>query len=184
MNDKKMEFPILNKIMRFMMVFIAGGMLAVVVWLLIKHVYGQIENPMGAVIRLGMMAIFSILIWMRFGKKIRNIDLMNIPKNAGIKCDFCGKNKERTEAGLNKVKYKFKHPNAGPLTLLSSRGMVYGCHDCTNYMIHLWGCIKPEMVDESVQVEKSGFCRIGQHDMCGGLDCTCECHKGNPLVTQ
>lgn len=170
MNDEKIELPLLNKLMRFMMVFIVGGILAVGVWQLIKHFYGHIENPKGAVIRLGMTAVFMILIWILLGEKIRHIDLMNIPENAKIiKCDFCGKNKERTEAGLNKVKYKFRHPNGGK--------MEYACHDCANYMIHLWGCIEPEMIDESVQVEKTCFCREGQHDMCGGLDCICECHK-------
>jgi hypothetical protein len=79
MNDKKIEFPILNKLLQFMMVFIVGGALAIGVWQLIKHFYGDIENPAGAVIRLGMMAIFSILIWMRFGKKIGHIDIMDIP---------------------------------------------------------------------------------------------------------
>jgi len=78
MNDTKIEFPILNKLMQFMMVFIVGGALGIGVWQLIKHFYGNIENPVGAVIRLGMMAIFSILVWRMWPKKMRDIDLMNV----------------------------------------------------------------------------------------------------------
>lgn len=58
-----MDFPLLNKLKLFMSIFAVGGLVAIGVWKLIERYYGNIENPAGAVIRLGMMAVFSILIW-------------------------------------------------------------------------------------------------------------------------
>lgn len=79
MNNEKIEFPELNKLMLFMMVFVVSGMLAIGVWELIKQVYGYIENPTGAVIRMGMTAVFSILVWRMLPEKMRHPDLMNLP---------------------------------------------------------------------------------------------------------
>ena len=79
-NNEKIAFPLLNKLLLFMMVFIVAGLLAIGVWMLIEQVWGDIENPMGAVIRLGMMAVFSILVWRMLPKKMRHLDLMNIPQ--------------------------------------------------------------------------------------------------------
>lgn len=80
MNNEKIEFPLLNKLYLFMMVFIVAGLLAVGVWMLIEQVWGDIENPTGAVIRLGMAAVFSILVWRILPEKMRHSDLMNIPQ--------------------------------------------------------------------------------------------------------
>lgn len=80
MNNRTVEFPLLNKLMLFMMVFIVGGMMTVVWWDIIEQVYGHIENPTGAVIRLGMMAVFSILVWRMLPEKMRHLDLMNIQR--------------------------------------------------------------------------------------------------------
>jgi len=71
MNNEKTEFPIFNKLMLFMVVFNAGGMLAIGVWVLMKQVYGDIGNPAGAVMRLGMMAVFSIILWMIFIRRTK-----------------------------------------------------------------------------------------------------------------
>lgn len=81
MNNETIEFPLLNKLLLFMMVFIVAGLAVIGVWYLIELVWGHIENPMGAVIRLGMMvAVFSILVWRMLPKKMRHLDLMNIPQ--------------------------------------------------------------------------------------------------------
>ncbi len=80
MNNEKIEFPLLNKLMLIMSVFMVSGLLAVGVWTIIEQVYGHIENPAGAVIRLGMWATFSILVWRMLPKKMRHPDLMNIPQ--------------------------------------------------------------------------------------------------------
>ncbi len=80
MNNEKIEFPILNKLMLVMSVFIVAGLLAIGVWTLMELVYGDIGNPAGAVIRMGMMAVFSILVWRILPKKMRHCDLMNIPQ--------------------------------------------------------------------------------------------------------
>lgn len=79
-NNETIKFPLLNKLILVMMVFVVGGTGAIGVWELIKHVYGDIENPAGAVIRLGMMAVFSILVWRMLPEKMRHPDLMNIPQ--------------------------------------------------------------------------------------------------------
>lgn len=80
MNNETIEFPLLNKLLLFMMVFIVAGLAVIGVWTLIEQVSGHIENPMGAVIRLGSMAVFSILVWRMLPKKMRHLDLMNIPQ--------------------------------------------------------------------------------------------------------
>lgn len=80
MNNERIEFPLLNRLLLFMMVFIVSGMLTVVMWYIIERVYGHIENPMGAVIRLGTMAVFSILVWRMLPEKIRHLTLMNIQR--------------------------------------------------------------------------------------------------------
>jgi len=56
-----------------------------------------------------------------------------------LKCHFCGDSKVRTEAGLNKVKYRLKHPNAGFWSTLLGRNWKYACQDCADYIVHLWG---------------------------------------------
>lgn len=98
-----------------------------------------------------------------------------------LKCHFCGDSKARTEAGLNKVKYKLKHPGAGFWSTLLGRNWKYACQDCVSYMMHLWGPIKVEVIDKSVP-EQTHFCRTGQHQMCGGFECECECHKHTELA--
>lgn len=80
-NNETITFPLLNKLMQFMMVFVVSGMLTFVAWTIIEQVYGDIENPAGAVIRLGMMAVFSILVWRMLPKKMRHLDLMNLPRS-------------------------------------------------------------------------------------------------------
>lgn len=79
-NNEKIAFPLLNKLLLFMMVFIVGGMMTVVMWMIIERVYGHIENPMGAVIRIGSMAVFSILVWRMLPEKMRHCDMMNLPQ--------------------------------------------------------------------------------------------------------
>lgn len=80
MNNEKIEFLLLNKLMLFMMVFIVAGLFVIGVSYLIKHVYRGIENPAGAVIRLWVTVVFSILIWRLLPEKMRHLDLMNIPR--------------------------------------------------------------------------------------------------------
>lgn len=80
MSSEKIAFPLLNKLLLFMMVFIVAGLAVIGVWYLIEQVWGHIENPMGAVIRLGMAAVFSILVWRILPEKMRHSDLMNLPQ--------------------------------------------------------------------------------------------------------
>jgi len=56
-----------------------------------------------------------------------------------LKCHFCGNSKARTEAGLNKVKYRLKHPGAGFWSTLLGRNWKYACQDCADYIVHMWG---------------------------------------------
>ncbi len=50
----------------------------------------------------------------------------------------------------------------------SGRG---GCH-----MIYLRGLMKVE-VDENVHVDETYYCKTGSHNMCGGFECKCDCHR-------
>jgi len=100
-----------------------------------------------------------------------------------LKCYFCGDSEARTKAGLNRVKYKFKHPNASFWNRLLGRDWIYACHDCINYMIHLWGPIKPEVVDGNVHVDETFYCKTGSHNMCGGFECKCDCHRHVSVLT-
>jgi len=52
---------------------------------------------------------------------------------------FCGNSEVRTGAGLNKVKYRLKHPNAGFWSTLLGRNWKYACQDCADYIVRLWG---------------------------------------------
>jgi len=63
-----------------------------------------------------------------------------------LKCHFCGDSKARTEAGLNQVKYRLKHPGAGFWSTLLGRNWKYACQDCVDYMIHLWGNVEMKPV--------------------------------------
>ncbi|MFH0903611.1 MAG: hypothetical protein V1854_00275 [Methanobacteriota archaeon] len=94
-----------------------------------------------------------------------------------LKCDFCGDSEARTKAGLNRVMVRMKHPNAGFWNRLLGRDMVYACHDCINYMISLWGPIEVVTIDKNVCTDETYYCKIGHHNMCGGFECKCECHK-------
>ncbi len=94
-----------------------------------------------------------------------------------LKCYFCGNSEARTKAGLNRVKYRLMLPNASFWSRLFGRdNWVSACHDCTNYMIYLRGLMKVE-VDENVHVDETYYCKTGSHNMCGGFECKCDCHR-------
>ena len=63
------EFPIFNRIISFMALFAVAGLIAAGVWKYIVQVYGNIENPAGAVIRFGLTGWFMILIWFGLSRK-------------------------------------------------------------------------------------------------------------------
>jgi len=63
-----------------------------------------------------------------------------------LKCHFCGDSKARTEAGLNRVKYRLKHPGAGFWSTLLGRNWKYACQDCADYMVDLWGHVEMKPV--------------------------------------
>jgi hypothetical protein len=106
---------------------------------------------------------------------VSSMEIITNPQK--LKCHFCGDSEARTKAGLNKVRYRLKHPGVGFWSRLFGRDWKYACHDCTNYMIHIWGSLKYEVVDSSVQTGKTYYCKNEQHQMCGGLECECDCHK-------
>jgi len=68
-----------------------------------------------------------------------------------LKCHFCGDSKARTEAGLNKVKYRLKHPGAGFWSRLFGRDWKYVCQDCADYMGDMWGNVEMKLVDKDVR---------------------------------
>ena len=106
-----------------------------------------------------------------------SVDIASTDPQSTVKCHFCGNNEVRTEAGINRVKYRLKYPGAGFWNRLLGSDWKYACHDCTNYMIHLRGTIKVRVIDESVPIDITVFCRTGLHQMCGGFECKCDCHK-------
>lgn len=64
-----MEFPLIDRIQLLMSISVVSGTMAIGVWYAIEHVYGNIENPAGAVIRIGTIAGFMILLYRVLPKK-------------------------------------------------------------------------------------------------------------------
>jgi hypothetical protein len=77
---------------------------------------------------------------------------IEIPTSTGnaMNCHFCGGSEARTKAGLNKVKYRLKLPNATFWARLFRRDWKYACQDCADYMAHLWGPVTMKQLEEKL----------------------------------